>query len=68
MNTPVLVLQILISIALIVAISIQVKGGGFGRSFGAQTFTRRGLEKLVFRATFVLVFLFIVSSIYQFLI
>lgn len=68
MENSVLVIQILVSILLIVAISIQVKGGGFGRSFGAQTFTRRGLEKLVFRATFVLVFLFVVSSIYQFLV
>lgn len=68
MNTFVFVLQIAISVALIVAISIQVKGGGFGRSFGAQTFTRRGLEKVVFRATFVLVGLFIVSSLYQFLV
>lgn len=48
------------------AILIQTKGTGFGRVWGASvSFARRGLEKLVFRATFVLALLFIVLAILQ---
>lgn len=58
-------LQIVISVVLIVLILLQARGTGFGRTGGGGTasFTRRGLEKLVFRATFVVSFLFIVLSI-----
>jgi preprotein translocase subunit SecG len=59
----VLLAQIIIGIALICTISVQVKGGGFSRNFTAGSFSRRGLERLVFRATFVLMFLFIFVSI-----
>lgn len=66
MRDLLLVLQIVISFLLIGAISIQTKGGGLTRSLGTQgSFTRRGLEKLVFRFTFVLSFLFILIAILQ---
>lgn len=67
MREILIIAQIIVSILLVGAIIIQTKGTGFGRSFGsgAQSFTRRGLEKLVFRATFVLAALFIVVSIMQ---
>jgi protein translocase SecG subunit len=57
--------QITCSIALIVLILIQARGTGFGRSagFGGGTsFSRRGLEKLIFRSTFVFALVFIVVS------
>lgn len=67
MKDLLLVLQIVISILLIVAIISQVRGGGFARSWGGggSSFTRRGLEKLVFKMTFVLAVLFILVSILQ---
>lgn len=59
--------QILVSVLLVGAILLQSKGTGFGRSLtqGGQSFTRRGLEKLVFRATFVLAGIFILVSALQ---
>jgi protein translocase SecG subunit len=62
------VIQIIVSISLIFVIMIQSHGTGLGRTFGGgggTSFSRRGLEKLIFRLTFVLVFLFITISILQ---
>lgn len=58
--------QIVLSIALILAILLQVRGGGLGGIFGqADTVfrTRRGVEKTLFQLTLVLVVLFIIVSI-----
>lgn len=58
------VVQIVVSIVLIVLILIQARGTGFSRSgAGGASFTRRGLEKLIFRLTFVFVALFLVIAI-----
>jgi protein translocase SecG subunit len=67
MDNLLIPLQIVVSLLLIGMILIQSRGTGFGKTFGAlpQSFTRRGLEKLVFRITFVLVGIFIVISILQ---
>jgi protein translocase SecG subunit len=65
-------LQITVSLILIGLILVQARGTGFGRSggFGGgnASFSRRGLEKLVFRLTFVVAFLFIAISILQLLV
>ena len=58
--------QIVLSIALILAILVQVRGGGLGGIFGqADTVfrTRRGVERTLFRLTIILVVLFIIVSI-----
>ncbi|MFC2011312.1 preprotein translocase subunit SecG [Chloroflexota bacterium] len=58
--------QIVLSVALILAILLQVRGGGLGGIFGqADTVfrTRRGAEKTLFQLTIVLVILFIIISI-----
>ena len=58
--------QIILSAALIVAVLLQVKGGGLGGIFGqADTVyrTKRGAEKTLFQLTIVLVALFIGISI-----
>ncbi len=57
--------QIILSSLLIVQILIQARGTGIGRSFGGgnTSFTRRGMEKVVFKSTFVVTGLFIVVSI-----
>ncbi|MDP2730841.1 MAG: preprotein translocase subunit SecG [Dehalococcoidales bacterium] len=60
------IIQIVLSVALIMAILLQVKGGGLGGIFGqADTVyrTRRGVEKTLFQLTVVLVVLFIIVAI-----
>lgn len=65
----ILVIQIIVALSLTLLILIQVKGTGFGRVWGSETsFSRRGLEKLVFRATFAFAAIFILVSILQFVI
>jgi len=60
------ILQIIIAILLVAAILVQTKGTGFGRSWGtSSSFSRRGLEKLVFKLTFVMATLFIFISFIQ---
>ena len=66
MDTYFNIAQIILSAALIMAILLQVKGGGLGGIFGqADTVyrTKRGVEKTLFQLTIVLVVLFIVISI-----
>jgi len=66
MQTYFNVAQIILSIALILAVLLQVKGGGLGGIFGqADTVfrTKRGLEKTLFQLTIVLVVLFVIISI-----
>ena len=58
--------QIVISVALILTILLQVRGGGLGSIFGqASTVfrTKRGVEKTLFQLTIVLAVLFITVSI-----
>ena len=60
------VAQILLSIALILAVLFQVRGGGLGGIFGQPTTvfrTKRGVEKTLFQLTIALVILFIIVSI-----
>lgn len=57
---------IIISVALVVAILFQAKGGGLGGIFGqAETVyrTRRGVEKSLFQITIVMAVLFIIISV-----
>ena len=66
MQTYFSIAQIVLSIALILAILLQVRGGGLGGIFGqANTVfrTKRGVERTLFRLTIVLVVLFIAISI-----
>jgi protein translocase SecG subunit len=68
MGNIVLFTQIFLAILLVGLILLQSKGTGFGRTFGGgggTNFTRRGLEKVVFRFTFIVSFLFIIVSILQ---
>ena len=60
------VAQIVLSVALVMAILLQVRGGGLGGIFGqADTVfrTRRGVERTLFQLTIVLVVLFIIIAI-----
>jgi preprotein translocase subunit SecG len=58
--------QIVLSVALVLIILLQVRGGGLGGIFGqADTVyrTRRGIEKSLFQLTIVLIVLFVIISI-----
>lgn len=67
MQNILLISQILLSAALIVLILVQGRGTGISRAFGGggASFTRRGLEKVVFKTTFILSALFILVSVLQ---
>lgn len=57
--------QIMISVALIVVVLLQSKGGGIGAGLGGTTSsfrTRRGLEKTLFQATIFLTIIFLAMS------
>ena len=58
--------QIILSVGVIIAVLLQVKGGGLGGIFGQADSvyrTKRGAEKTLFQLTIVLVVLFIIVSV-----
>jgi preprotein translocase subunit SecG len=60
------VAQIVLSVALILATLLQVKGGGLGGIFGQPDTvyrTRRGVEKTLFQLTIALIVLFVIISV-----
>ncbi len=66
MQTYLSVAQILLSVAIVLVILLQVRGGGLGGIFGqADTVyrTKRGVEKTLFQLTIVLVALFIIVAL-----
>jgi preprotein translocase subunit SecG len=66
MQTYISIAQIVLSIALILAILFQVRGGGLGGIFGQPDTvyrTKRGMEKTLFQITIALIVLFIIVSI-----
>jgi preprotein translocase subunit SecG len=63
--TYLFVAQILIAIALIVAILFQLRGGGIGGIFGQADSvyrTRRGIESTLFKLTIVLSILLVIFA------
>ncbi len=59
------VTQIALSVLLVIAILLQQRGGGLSPVFGGESGayrTRRGVERVVFRATIVLAVLFFVAA------
>ena len=66
METYLSVAQIILSVALIMAVMLQVRGGGLGGFFGQPDSvfrTKRGVEKTLFQLTIALVVLFVVVSV-----
>jgi preprotein translocase subunit SecG len=60
------IIQIVLSVAIVIIILMQVKGGGLGGIFGQADSvyrTRRGIEKTLFQLTIILVVIFIIISI-----
>ncbi len=59
-------LQIVISVALVLVITLQVKGGGLGGIFGGSDTvfrTKRGVERRLYQMTIALVVVFVIISI-----
>ncbi len=66
MNSYLSIAQIVLAVALVMAIMMQVRGGGLGGIFGQADSvyrTRRGVEKTLFQLTIVLAVIFIVIAI-----
>lgn len=66
METYLNIAQIILAIALILAVLLQVRGGGLGGIFGNPDTvwrTKRGIEKTLFQLTIAIVILFIIISI-----
>jgi preprotein translocase subunit SecG len=62
------IIQIIIAVAVIVFILLQARGAGLGSVFGGSSAgsvfkTRRGVERLIFNITVVLVILFALISV-----
>ncbi len=66
------IIQIIVSIVLIILILLQERSSGLSGVFGGGTSefyqTRRGLERLIFIATIILVIIFAILSILNFLV
>jgi len=67
MNTQLLnIIQITLGILLALLILVQAKGAGLGSTFGGDMGfygTKRGAEKIIFRFTIIVAFLFLLSSL-----
>ena len=66
MQTPLLIAQIILAIALIASILLQQRGTGLGGAFGGEVTayrSRRGIERTLFRLTIVLAVLFVAFSL-----
>lgn len=66
MNIIIIVVQILLAVLLITTILLQSRGTGLGQAWGGGGEfyrSKRGLEKILFRATVVLAVLFFIWSI-----
>lgn len=68
MKNTLIIIQALTAVFIILAILVQSKGTGLSKSWGGgnlKSFTRRGLEKIIFKSTFVVLAIFILSSFLQ---
>ena len=66
MQTYLSIAQIVLSVALILIILLQVRGGGLGGIFGQPDTvyrTKRGVEKTLFQLTIALVVMFIILAL-----
>ena len=70
MNQTLLVSQFIVSIFLIISILLQQRGGALGSAFGdagTSYASRRGIEKHLFWVSIILVTLFILLALLNFL-
>lgn len=68
MTTYLNIAQILVSVALVLVVLLQVRGGGLGGIFGSPDTvfrTRRGVEKSLLQLTIALAVLFVIISVFS---
>jgi preprotein translocase subunit SecG len=66
MKTTIYILQIVVAVLFITLVLVQQKGSGLGMAFGGSSAiyrTKRGAEKIIFRATIVLAVFFLAISL-----
>ena len=66
MRTFLLVLQVVLSLALILTIVVQQKGAGLSATFGGNggfVPTKRGAEKILVNITVIIAILFVLNSV-----
>ena len=66
MQTPLLLAQMILAVALMASILLQQRGTGLGGAFGGEVTayrSRRGIERTLFRMTVVLAVLFVAFSL-----
>jgi preprotein translocase subunit SecG len=66
MQTPLLLAQMILAVALMASILLQQRGTGLGGAFGGEVTayrSRRGIERTLFRLTIVLSVLFVAFSL-----
>jgi len=66
MQTPLLIAQMILAIALLASILLQQRGTGLGGAFGGEVTayrSRRGIERTLFRLTVVLAILFVAFNL-----
>lgn len=67
MQEALTIIQIVISVLLVLAILLQQKGAGLGSAFGGEGgnlySTRRGVDKILFYTTIVLVIVFLAVAL-----
>jgi len=66
MQTYLTIAQMVLSVALVIVLLLQVRGGGLGGIFGQPDTvyrTKRGVEKTLFQFTVIIVVLFIAISL-----
>lgn len=71
MQTTFLAIQVLLAILITVAILLQSQGSGLGSTWGGggETYhTKRGVEKVIFYATIIMITLFVIVSVASFLV
>ena len=71
MKSALLIVNIILSVAIVALILLQGKGAGLGSAWGGGGEfyqTRRGVEKITMRLTYVLIFIFFLLSLANFFI
>jgi preprotein translocase subunit SecG len=66
-----IIIQLVLSVLLTIAVLLQQRGSGLGAAFGGSSniySTKRGIDKLLFRATIGLSILFLLVSIVSLLV